>query len=143
MIDPSKSKTSFASIIDVSYFKDQEDEVLFAMHTVFCINDIKSMGENHRPFQVELTLTSDNDKDLRVLTDCIREETFPDEEGYYRLGLVLFKMGQSDKAQEIYQILLEQTNEESKKTPIYNVIGFAKAHQREYEEAITFYEKST
>ncbi len=44
------------------------------MHTVFHINDIKLMSENHRLFQVELTLTSDNDKDLRVLTDQIRED---------------------------------------------------------------------
>ena len=64
-IDPSESTTPFASINDVSYFKDKEDEVLFSMHTVFRIRDIKSMGENHRLFQVDLTLTSDNDKDLR------------------------------------------------------------------------------
>jgi tetratricopeptide (TPR) repeat protein len=141
-IDPSQSTTPFASITDVSYYKGKEDEVLFAMNTVFRIGDIKPMGENHRLFQVELTLTSDNDKDLRVLTDCIREETFPDSEGWYRLGSVLLKLGQSDKAEEVYQILLEQVTKESEKAPIYNQIGRTKRDQGAYIEAIRFYEKS-
>jgi tetratricopeptide (TPR) repeat protein len=141
-IDPSKSTTPFASIIDVNYFKEKKDEVLFALHTVFRISEIKPMGENHRLFQVELTLTSDNDKDLRVLTDRIREETHPEVEGWYRLGVVLDQIGQSDKAEEVYQILLEQTSEESEKGPIYNQIGRTKCEQGKYTEAIAFYEKS-
>jgi tetratricopeptide (TPR) repeat protein len=141
-IDPSKSTTPFASIIDVSYFKDQEDEVLFAMNTVFRICNITPMGENHRLFQVELTLTSDNDKDLHALTDRIREETFPDMGGWYRLGLVLLKMGQFHKAEEVYKILLEQTTNESDKALIYHRIGLTKYDQGEYKEAAKFYEKS-
>jgi tetratricopeptide (TPR) repeat protein len=141
-IDPSQSTTPFASIINVSYYKGKEDEVLFAMNTVFRIGDIKPMGENQRLFQVELTLTSDNDKDLRVLTDCIRKNTFPDAEGWYRLGSVLLKLGQSDKAQEVYQILLEQATKESEKAPIYHQMGLANDNLGKYQEAITFYEKS-
>jgi tetratricopeptide (TPR) repeat protein len=141
-IDPSQSTTPFASIRKVSYYKDKEDEVLFAMHTIFRICDIKPMSENHRLFQVELTLTSDNDKDLRILTDRIREETFPDSEGWYRLGLVLLKMGHSDRAQQVYEILLKQTSNESDKAPIYNQLGRVKNNQGYYSEAITFYEKS-
>jgi tetratricopeptide (TPR) repeat protein len=141
-IDPSKSTTPFASITDVSYFKEKEEEVLFAMHTVFRIGEITPMGENHRLVRVELTLTSDNDPDLRVLTDRIREETFPNNEGWERLGSVLLKMGQTEKAQQVYEILLEQTTEESAKAPIYNQLGWVKYNQGEYTEAITFYEKA-
>jgi tetratricopeptide (TPR) repeat protein len=140
-IDPVQSTTPFASIRDVSYFPE-EDEVLFAMHTIFRINDIKPTGENNRLFEVNLTLTGDNDQDLRVLTDRIREETFPDNEGWYRLGLVLLEMGQSDKAQEVYEVLLEQTTDESEKAPIYGCLGIMRFKQREYQEAITFYEKA-
>ena len=141
-IDPSKSTTPFASIVDVSYYQDEEDEVLFSMNTVFRIGEIKPMGENHRLFQVELTLTSDNDKDLRVLTDRIREETFPHEKGWRRLGLLLVKMGQSAKAQQVYETLLEQTTDESEKANIYERLGNAKYNQGEYKEALAFYEKS-
>jgi Tfp pilus assembly protein PilF len=140
-IDPAQSTTPFASITDVSYF-NKEDEVLFAMNTVFRIRDIKPMDRNHRLFVVELTLTSDNDKDLRVLTDRIRQETYPDSKGWYRLGFVLLKLGQSKKAGQVYAILLEQTTNESEKGPIYNQLGWAKMDQAEYQEAITFYDKS-
>ena len=75
-IDSSQSTTPFAAIKDVSAIKS-EDEILFAMQTVFRIGDMTSMGENSRLFQVELTLTGDDDKDLRQLTDCIRERDLP------------------------------------------------------------------
>jgi tetratricopeptide (TPR) repeat protein len=141
-IDPAISTTPFASIVDVSYFQDNEDEVLFSMNTVFRIGEIQPMGENHRLIQVELTLTSDNDKDLRLLTDRIREETFPTEEGWRRLGLLLNKMGQSAKAQQVYETLLEQTRDESEKGNTYERLGLAKYNQGEYKEALAFYEKS-
>jgi hypothetical protein len=95
-IDPAKSTTPFASVNSVSYFKDKEDEILFSMRTVFHISEITPMDENHRLFQVKLILTNDNDKDLRVLTDRIQKEIFPDDEGWFRLGLVLLKIGQSE-----------------------------------------------
>jgi tetratricopeptide (TPR) repeat protein len=140
-IDPSKSTTPFASINGASYF-EKEDEVLFSMHTVFRIEKIQSIGENPRLFEVDLTLTGEDDKDLRVLTDHIREETYPNSRGWYRLGLVLDKMGRFDKSQQVYKALLDQTTDESEKAAIYHQIASAKDGQGEYEEAITFYEKS-
>jgi len=141
-IDPSKSTTPFASIANVSCNKEDKDEVLFSMHTVFRICEIKPMDDKHCLFQVNLTLTSDTDKDLRILTDRIREETFPDSKGWYRLGLLLLKMGQSDRAQQIYEMLLDQTTDDCEKASIYNQIGSTKHNQGKYQEAIIFYEKS-
>ncbi len=141
-INPAQSTTPFASVIEVGCYAGDEDEVLFSMHTVFRIDNITPMGENHRLFRVELTLTSDNDEDLRRLTDRIREETFPDVEGWYRLGEVLLKMGQPQRAQRVYEILLEQETEESAKAPIYNQLGSVKYQQGEYQKAIRFYEKA-
>jgi len=76
---------------------------------------IKSMSENHRLLQVDLTLTSDNDKDLRVLTDRIREEIFFDSHGWYRLGLVLLEMGQSDKAEKFMKVYWNRQVRRTKK----------------------------
>jgi tetratricopeptide (TPR) repeat protein len=101
------------------------------------------MGENQRLIQVDLALTGENDdKDLRKLTDRIREETYPDSEGWYRLGLVLRKMGQFQKSQQVYEVLLEQATDEGDKGPIYHLIAWAKDGQGEYKEAITLYEKA-
>lgn len=77
---------------DVGYFGGAEDEVLFSMHTVFRIGQIIPLDGSSRLFQVELTLSSDKDTDLCQLINHIREETFPDKEGWFRLGLVLERM---------------------------------------------------
>ncbi|UJR12867.1 hypothetical protein I4U23_017041 [Adineta vaga] len=129
-IDPSKSNTPFASIIDVSYFKSGEEEVIFSMHTVFRINDIQAMDKHDRLFRVNLILTDDDDLELRVLTDRIREESAGT--GWYRLGSLLRKMGQFDKSEQVYEIMLEQTTEESDEAPIYLQIGSAKFTQGQY-----------
>jgi tetratricopeptide (TPR) repeat protein len=140
-VDPSKSSTHFASINGISSFQT-EDEVLFSMHTVFRIGEIQSMGENPGLIQVDLTLTGEDDKDLRILTDRIRDQTFPNSEGWYRLGSVLLKMGRFDKSEQVYEALLDQTTDEGQKAPIYGQIAVAKDKQGEYEEAITFYGKA-
>jgi hypothetical protein len=109
-IDPSKSSAPFASISHISQF-EEEDEVLFSMHTVFRIDEIKPIGENQCLFQVELTLTNDNDKDLLALTECIREETEGSTQ-WDALGQLLYKLGEMDRAQQIYQLLLNDEFDE-------------------------------
>jgi hypothetical protein len=140
-INPSKSTTPFAFINSVSNFEGK-DEVLFSMHTVFRIREIESMGENNRLFQINLTLTSDTDEDLRAITDFIHEETFPNSKGWDRFGQLLIKMNRLDKAQQIYEIMLEETINENEKANIYYQFGRIKENQTAYKEAITFYEKS-
>jgi tetratricopeptide (TPR) repeat protein len=140
-IDPSLTSTPFAAITDVSYFKT-EDEVLFSMHTIFRIREVKSMGENNRLWQVDLTVTNDNDQDLHTLTERIREETFPNSTGWDRLGQLLLKMGQSDKAQQVYKVMLRQASDEGGKAAIYHQLGWVKYNQGQYKEAITFSEQS-
>ena len=140
-IDPSQSTTPFASINEVGFFKDQEDEVLFSMHSVFRIRDIKSMGKNDRLYQVDLTLTNDNDPDLRALTDRIGKE-IEETNAWDRLGHLLLKMNQSKKAEQIYKMLLEGTTDEIEKATFYHRLGWAKDDQGEYGEALALYEKS-
>ncbi len=101
------------------------------MHMMFRIGNITSMGENHRLFRVELTLNSDR----------IQEETFSDEEGWYRLGQVLLKMAHPWRSQRVYEILLEQETKESAETPIYHQLGYIKDDLGEYQESIRFLKK--
>ena len=51
-------------------------------------------------------------------------------------------MGQSQKAQQVYEVLLDQPKNESDKAHIYVQLGRAKNDQEKYDKAITFYEKS-
>jgi tetratricopeptide (TPR) repeat protein len=140
-INPTESTTPFASIKGVSCVEDREDEVLFSMHAVFRIRDIKPMGGNHRLYQVDLTLTSDNDEDLCRLTNRIREAT-EGSTGWDQLGELLLKISQAEKAQQVYEILLKQTTNENENAHIYDKLGSVKLLQGEYKEALAFYEKS-
>jgi hypothetical protein len=112
-INPVVSSTPFAAINEVSYF-NTEEEILFSMHTVFRIGDITRIHKNNPLYQVELNLTADDDEQLRTLTERIREET-PGKTGWQRLGKLLLKLNQFDKAEEQYKVLLEQTSDEGEK----------------------------
>ncbi|CAF1030110.1 unnamed protein product [Adineta steineri] len=140
-VNPAQSTTPFASIAGISDFEGEE-EVLFSMHSIFRIQDIKLTSGNDRLYEVNLTLTADNDPELSRLTDYIRQESFPDAEGWYRLGLVLRNIGEFDKAEDIYQVLLDQTRNDREKAAIYDQLGTIKAMQGKYQEALTLHEKS-
>ena len=138
-IDPSVSSAPFASIRDVSYYKTEE-EILFSMHTVFRIGEIKKMDNNDSLYQVDLKLTADDDQQLRTLTERIRKEVVGGT-GWQRLGQLLIKLSQFDKAEELYNVLLEQTSDEGEKAIYYNQLGYIKNNQGDYEKAIEYYEK--
>lgn len=91
-------------------------------------------------FEVQLTLTSVKDNDLRQLIDYIRQETYLDKEGWYRLGRILSKISESTRAQHIYETLLAQTTEESAKGLAYLQLGQVKRALGEYVKSIQCYE---
>ncbi|CAF1038072.1 unnamed protein product [Adineta steineri] len=140
-INPAQSTTPFASVAGINDFQ-KEEEVLFSMHSVFRIQDTKQIDGNNRLYEVNLVLTSENDPELSRLTDYIRKENYPNSEGWYRLGSVLWRMGQFDKAEDIYQVLLDQTKDDRKRADIYVQLGLITMDQGKYQEALTFYEKS-
>ncbi|CAF4452014.1 unnamed protein product, partial [Adineta steineri] len=56
--------------------------------------------------------------------------------------MVLRKMGQFDKAEDIYHALLDQINDDKNRVSIYHQLGLIKHDQGKYEEALVLYEKS-
>jgi tetratricopeptide (TPR) repeat protein len=139
-INPSISSSPFARIDNISYF-NYEGEVLFSMHTVFRIGDIKQIENNTRLWRVELELTDNKDQQLSKLTDQIRQETLGTT-GYERLGKLLIKIGQTQKAEELYQVLLDQTFDQHEKSVFYLQIGDIRDDEGRYENAISSYEKA-
>ena len=139
-IDPSISSTPFAPIKAVSAIPNEE-EILFSMHTVFRIGQINQIED--RLWRVELTLTSDDDQELKRLTEYIRQET-SNSTKWERLGHLLIKMGNFDKAEEIFQILLEETfkNDEKIHSSLYSHLGDIKCNKGDYKGALEFYQKS-
>jgi tetratricopeptide (TPR) repeat protein len=140
-IDPSISSSSFANIKNVSYFQGEE-EILFSMHSVFRIGQVKQIEKNNTYlWQVELTLSSDNDPQLQELTKIMQKDT-EGPTGWFRLGRLMIKIAQFDKAEQVFEIILDRTTDEKEKGQIYYYLGRIKKEQGKYREAITYYEKS-
>jgi tetratricopeptide (TPR) repeat protein len=124
-IDPSITTTSFANIENIGYYPGDK-EILFSMHSVFRVG------------QVNLILISDNDQQLHALTELMREETKGSTE-WFQLGKVV---GEYETAQQLYEVLLNQTHDDREIADIYYQLGWTMDEQGEYADAIKFYEKS-
>ena len=98
-VNPSISSTPFASLDKISYYSDREKEILFSMHSVVRIGEMKEMED--RLWQVQLTLTSDNDPKLTQLTQHMRKE-MEGGSGMYQTGQSMLHMREWNKAKEIY-----------------------------------------
>ncbi|CAF0951827.1 unnamed protein product [Adineta steineri] len=145
-VDPSISSTPFTSVDNVSFF-EAEKEILFSMHSVFRIDKKKQIGE--RLWQIDLTLTSENDQQLKNLTDHMRKE-IGDESGWHRMGRLMLEMGEFKKALEIYDTLLQAMpidvvdDIDSKKSIVamYTNVGEANREMGDYSTALSYYEKA-
>ena len=139
-IDPASLSTPFALIDGLSYYA-AEQEILFSMHTVFRIGDIKPIENKTRLYQVELKLTNIRNQQIIALIERMREET-RGSTGWHRLGMFLIKLGKFDKAEHVYRALFDVTSDETEKALLYHQFGLIKRNQGDYKEALTSYGKT-
>ena len=138
-VDPSKSTTPFARIDHISKYSE-EQEILFSMHTVFRIGEITQNVQHQSLYEVELTLTNENDPQLSGLTQRLHEE-LPGS-GWHRMGELMLQVGDFNGAKQLYMELLKNTDNERTRSLYFNQLGRAKMDQGEYEEAVKYFEKS-
>ncbi|UJR06742.1 hypothetical protein I4U23_011031 [Adineta vaga] len=139
-IDPSISRTSFANLHNIGSFQD-EKEILFSMHTVFRIGEMEKISDDI--CQVHLTLTTDDDPQLRLLTDCMRRE-IKGGTNLHRLANLMYKMGKFDKAKEIYKKLLDMTSDHDHEEMafLHNQLGSIDSENGALESALSHYKES-
>jgi tetratricopeptide (TPR) repeat protein len=139
-IDPSVAPTPFTSLNNISYYP-AENEILFSMHTIFRIGNIDMIDD--RLCQINLTLTSDHDEQLKHLTDYMREkaEGCP---GLHQLGALTMEMGEFNKAEEIYMTLLSMTSHPYAKecAILYHQLGCIKDDQSDLTSALAYYKQA-
>ncbi|CAF4288099.1 unnamed protein product [Rotaria sp. Silwood2] len=100
-----RGQSPFASLNGLSYM-EEEDEILFSMHTVFRIQSIQQQTNQSKIWEVHVKLTSaEVDQNLAFLTEHMREEL---EEGtsLHQLDQLTARMGEYDRTQEIYELLI-------------------------------------
>ena len=139
-VDSETPSSPFAAIKEHSRFKG-EDEVLFSMNTVFRIGDIAIIDTNNSIYQVDLTLTNDDDKELRTLTDTIRTETVGTNR-WDKLGRLLIDINQLDKAEELYFTLLQQVSEPFETAVYCHRLVTIKVNQGDHKTADQYAAKS-
>ncbi|CAF1632004.1 unnamed protein product [Adineta ricciae] len=139
-IDPTIVSTPFASIQEVSGFP--EEEILFSMHAVFRVQEIKESNHENPLYEVELELTSDdNDEQLHTLTQYMRNRTRAPT-GWRRLATFLIEIDQLEEAGKMYALLLVLRSNDSEKAFYCNQLGTIKDKQGDYEAALWCYEEA-
>ncbi|CAF1458225.1 unnamed protein product [Rotaria sordida] len=138
------SSTPFVNVKDVGFYDDQEEEILFSTHTIFRIDKIERIEDEHtnRLWQVNLTLAGNQDDDFSKLTAYLREELVSVGTGWSRLGSILVGLGEPAKAQHLYQLLLEKASSDGDKAQYNGELGTVYQSIGEYSKAITFYERA-
>ncbi|CAF3287348.1 unnamed protein product [Rotaria sp. Silwood2] len=138
-----KSSTPFAEVSKVGYYKDKEEEILFSTHTIFRIQRIERIPDEHtdRLWQVNLTLAGNQDDDFNKLTAHLREE-ISGETGWARLGSILITLGEPAKAEHLYHILLEKASTDKQRSAYNLQLGSVYHRMGEYSKALSSYERS-
>ena len=140
-LDPTLASTPFADVEEHSYFDDSEGERLFSMHSVFRVDTVNGLDSNERLFEVQLTLTADDDSQLRRLKPKIAEEV-EGSTGWKRIGRLLLKIGQLEKAEQPYIRLLRASNEDIDIAQYSHQLGAIKDLQGDHGAALSYYGNS-
>ncbi|CAF3670262.1 unnamed protein product [Rotaria sp. Silwood1] len=133
----------FASLNGLSYM-EEEDEILFSMHTVFRIQSIQQQTNQPEIWEVHLKLTSaEVDQNLALLTEHMREE-LEGGTSLHKLGQLTARMGEYDRAQEIYELLILSSPIDDKKGLAFlrHQLGVVYTGQGNLDDALSHYQKS-
>ncbi|CAF1033033.1 unnamed protein product [Rotaria sordida] len=148
-IDPdvcTKSKIPFADVSQVGFFEGQEAEILFTTHTIFRIDKIQQIHDDHtdRLWKVHLTLVGNDNHELNTLTAHVRDEVnlAAPIRGWSQLAFILLKVGEPAKAKKLYKILLQKATSDKERSDYNNYLGRAYAEMGEYSKALSSFEQS-
>ena len=136
----STSKRPFASISAFSKFPD-EQETVFSVGSMFRIEYVEDrrMIEGH--WYVKLKLVED-DGDIRELRTAL-ERTYCDKSDLCTLGTVLRHMGDYQRAERFFLMLLEYTPEDHPNMDrIYSLLGTIARDQGNHQTSLNYHEKA-
>ena len=144
-IDPRACEQSSISFVDVKnegYFREHEEEILFVTHSVFRVQEMNMIkdAERNPMWEVYLTLVDENDQEMGALTRHVRKE-IGSSTGWHRLGWILWKIGQPQKAELLYQMLLDKAPSDTERRACFNQLGLVYNEMGEYSKALSSYER--
>jgi tetratricopeptide (TPR) repeat protein len=140
-IESKRTSTPFTSFQNDSGSSGEQKSFIFFMHSIFRIIDMKQITE--QLWEIDLTLTSNNDEQVTCLTDLLRQET-RETIGWLRVAQLMSIMDDFDQAKHIYNRIFELTPENDKLTRsrIYVELGNIDNEFGDYKSARILYQKS-
>jgi tetratricopeptide (TPR) repeat protein len=131
---------AFADVTHLSSMP-HENEILFTMNTVFRLIDVESWNNI---WIVHLILTDASQQKLKELMDHLKKEM--DEEQIpplLMMGEFLWKMGDFDRANRYYQMMLRELPLEHELIgKVYNNLGLIALEKGDFRLAMRFFEKA-
>jgi tetratricopeptide (TPR) repeat protein len=94
-------------------------------------------------FQINLTLTNDNDQQLTALNEYIQEAT-RGQTRFRRLGSLMMAMAEFDKAEEVYTTLFDTTSEHDREERafLHHQLGLINWEKRDLVSALSQFQQS-
>ncbi|CAM2727274.1 unnamed protein product [Rotaria socialis] len=140
-VDPTLTTTPFASLNSLSYYQHKEEEILFSMHTIFRIMAVKDGNEGI--WEVTLKSVNDSDQQAIELIETTRRN-IGETSAVERLGRLMDSIGQCNKAEAFYDLLIEtlSKNDEKLLACVYSQLGYIKFKQDKLSEAKSLYDQA-
>ncbi|CAF3411381.1 unnamed protein product [Rotaria socialis] len=140
-INPLIATSPFAYLDKISYYSNNKKGIIFPMHTIFRIDEIKQIEKYL--WQINLTLTSSNDEQLVRLTEYTRVGA-DGETGMHRMAKLMLVMSKMDKAKEIYSALLDTTSSDDKNelAHLHHQIAYVYEQKNDLANALSHYDQA-
>jgi tetratricopeptide (TPR) repeat protein len=137
-IDRTKSSIPFVILDGLDYFNDSDRHVLFSLNAFFRIIQCKQL--EHRLWQIDLRLIEDNDDKMQTITEWIKTK-FGELVGFPRLGQMMINMGEIERAQKLFLMLLECTpdDDNEKLADIHHNLGYINEEKNTFDVALKHY----
>jgi tetratricopeptide (TPR) repeat protein len=131
-IDRSKSSTPFVLLDQY----DTDQYVLFSLDSFFRIHHLERLEENF--WQMNLILIDNNEQQLK---DLIKPNRI--SKGFFSLGQLMFQMNDLNKANNIFQVLLQNTNTINSKelVSIHRMLGRIYQKTEDFPSALFHYQE--
>lgn len=131
----------FAALQTENSHFPQEQEYLWGINTVFRINAIQQIDSGC--WQVDLSVTSNDDPQLKDVTDHMRE-AIASRNGDFKLAQLMIRMGEFEQAKEIYEKLRAESDKNDVATAsfLYHQLGYVNRQLNDLNNALEHYRTS-
>ncbi|CAF1200306.1 unnamed protein product [Adineta steineri] len=130
----------FANISSFSYFPT-EDEILMMLGSVFRVNNLYL--DEDQIWIMNITLCSDNDHDLKLIVDCMKNQYGSEQTRLLLFGHVLVDMAYFDDAEKYYHRLLKDLSSDDKDIcNCYHALGKVTCEKGNYDASLIWLYKS-